>query len=133
MAYIDFNFVKGKMNEEDYKTLSRDDDANVTEAIKTADSLIDSEIAAKYSTPLTGANITDAIKEASFVITRKVLSGGIQYDNIPEFVLEDYKLTLAWLKRIGSGTAQIPGVAAEKKKMVVLNGGQEPVMKRNVM
>ena len=81
-------------------------DSNLEEAIKTADSIIDSYLSSVCSTlPL--ATFPEFIKDYSVTIAFKSLHKGIQLKDIPSFVMEEYKSAIKHLEDISKGIANI--------------------------
>lgn len=104
MAYTNKAYFLTKINVEELNKLTNNTDSNLTEAIASADSLIDSyltNVVVKGSLPLVSPPIV--IKQASYDLGIYFLHDRIQYDEIPQWVKDKYTACIDTLTKIAKG------------------------------
>lgn len=112
MAYSDKTYFLKKIKEEELTNLTDDEDDNLTSAISSADSLIDSYLTNAIETlPL--VTVPDMIKQISYDIATFYLHDRIQYKDIPDWVRDKYDAAINYLKDVAKGVANIPGLTAD--------------------
>lgn len=112
MPYSDKDYFLTKINSEELLNLTGNEDPNLTAAISSADSLIDSYLTnAVEVLPLDP--VPDMIKQISYDISIFYLNDRIQYKDIPDWVRDKYDAAINFLKDVAKGVANIPGLTAE--------------------
>lgn len=112
MAYSDKDLFLTKINESELDILTGADDDNLTAAISSSDSLIDSYLTnAVKVLPLDP--VPEMIKQISYDIAIFYLHDRIQYKDIPDWVRDKYDAAINFLKDVAKGVANIPGLTAD--------------------
>ena len=130
MPYSDKNYFLAKIPATVLDKLSGGDDNNITEAIKSADSLIDGYLRNQTS-DLPINPVPDVIRQLSYDIAIFYLHDRIQYLDVPERVRDKYDAAINYLKDIASGKVVID-IAEDKLKSNVTYGSNSPVINRNI-
>lgn len=133
MAYSDEEYFLTKINQEELDKLTGEDEegVNLESAIAAADSLIDSYLSSKTTTPLDEP--PEIIKQLSYDIAIFYLHDRIQYNDIPERVKDKYDAALNFLKDIASGKAGLPGIDDEDIEGSVQYDVNTPVFDRDTI
>lgn len=117
MAYSDKTYFLTKIKLADLNNLTLDNagapqDSYITEAVKSADNMIDGYLRNVISTlPLDP--VPDIIKQYSYFIAVYFLHDRIQYSDIPERVKDNYDAALNFLKDLAAGRASLGGDVEE--------------------
>lgn len=117
MAYSDKTYFLNKIKESELNTLLKDDagvvqDDYLTEAVKSADNMIDGYLRSAVKTvPL--SPVPDIIKQYSYFIATYFLHDRIQYNDIPDRVKDNYDAAINFLKDVAAGKASLEGVEEE--------------------
>lgn len=117
MAYSDKTYFLNKIKESELNTLLKDDagvvqDDYLTEAVKSADNMIDGYLRSAVKTvPLNP--VPDIIKQYSYFIATYFLHDRIQYNDIPDRVKDNYDAAINFLKDVAAGKASLEGVEEE--------------------
>ncbi len=132
MAYTDKTYFLKKISFSELSKLTGNADANLTAAIATADSLIDSYLSSVVScVPL--ENPPDVIRQCSYDIAIFSLHDRIQYTDIPEWVKSKYDAAIFFLKDVARGQANIPGLTSEQKEETISFSVNENVFNRGTI
>lgn len=117
MPYSDKSYFLTKISETELAKLVNDDDANLDEAIRAADSIIDSYLITHIAAlPLPSVPVhalPPLIRQLSFDIALFHLHDRIQYADIPERIRAKYDAAIFWLKDFARGQANLPGVTVD--------------------
>lgn len=138
MAYTDKDYFLTKIKESDLDGLLKDDDGEVqedylTDAIATADEMIDSYLKAVVTSGLPLDEPGRMIKQCSYNIAMFYLHDRIQYNDIPDKIKENYDSAVKWLKDIKNGNVDI-GIKSgtdEAKTSGIFFSGEENIFSRN--
>lgn len=115
MAYIDKAYVLTKMDSAKLDKLTGGVDANLTEQIKAADSLIDGYVSSALITVPVSAPVPDMIKQLSFDITVYNLYDRMPLIDIPERIQNKYDAAMKILQDIAKKLITIPGQSSANK------------------
>jgi phage gp36-like protein len=111
MPYSDKDYFLTKINSGELLNLTGNEDPNLTAAISSADSLIDSYLTNAVETlPLDP--VPDMIKQISYDIAIFYLHDRIQYKDIPDWIRDKYDAAINFLKDVAKGVANIPGLTS---------------------
>lgn len=113
MAYTDKDYFLTKIKETELNNLILDDaeaptDSYLTDAIISADSVIDYYLRKVYTVPL--VTVPAMIRQISYYIATYFLHDRIQYNQIPDRVKDNYDSSIFTLKDISMGKAQLPDI-----------------------
>lgn len=118
MAYSDKTYFLTKIKSADLNNLTLDNagvpqDSYITEAVKSADNMIDGYLRNVIATlPLDP--VPDIIKQYSYFIAVYFLHDRIQYSDIPTRVKDNYDAAINFLKDIAAGRASLGGEVEEE-------------------
>lgn len=102
MAYSAKTDMLKRISQTELDKLTGSTDSNLTDAIASADSMIDSYLAsASITTPL--ATAPKIIMECSLKIAMYLLQARVQYIDRPEWVKTDYDDTIKYLESVANG------------------------------
>lgn len=106
MAYTDKTYFLTKINAEDLSKLTSNNDTVLDDAIKSADSLINSYLRnVVKTTPLTSP--PDIIRQCSYDLGIFYLHDRVQYSEIPLWVKDKYEASIDFLTKIAKGVISL--------------------------
>lgn len=134
--YTDKEYFLTRIKENELNNLQKDKDGNVqeaylTEAIKTADSEIDSYIRKVVGLPIADADVPEKLRAVSFSIAMYYLHMRIQPDDRPEMIKSDYEAAIKWLDKVAKGTVDLGIEPADAEAKEVSYTVQEPRIDRD--
>ncbi len=118
--YITREDFDRRMNKEDLDTLIVKEEANLEEAIETAEGVINGYLSLVCETPLNISPIPGILVQAAFDISIYNLHSRVQFRDIPEFVRDKYEDALKMLTKISRGEIIIKEIPAEIKEDKVI-------------
>lgn len=134
MAYATLDQLVSLFGADEIRTLSDRqgtgelDEAVISDALERASSEVDSYLADRYATPLSGSDpIPPVVVSVTGDIARYRLTGGDIRDTDP--IRERYTKALNWLRDVADGKAGIPGLppaGTETPGAVLLEPGTRP-------
>lgn len=114
-------------------TTGEPDSADIlTEAVSTADSIIDGYLKSVVKT-LPHTDIPEAITDCSANISIYILHSRIQYHDVPEFWKERYDTCISYLKDVSKGLANIEAAIEDEEQQDSLKAySNQNVFNRNL-
>ncbi|HRE42205.1 MAG TPA: DUF1320 domain-containing protein [Ignavibacteria bacterium] len=104
--YIDKNYFLTRISPEKLNELTDGDDNKLIQVISTADAIVDSYLRTKINVlPLSNPDAN--IKDCSYNIAIYKLHESIQYESIPEYIMNGYDIAINYLKDVASGKVQL--------------------------
>ncbi|MBS1494742.1 MAG: DUF1320 family protein [Bacteroidetes bacterium] len=108
MSYTNKDYFLSKINSEELDKLTGSSDDNLSSAIRSADSMINSYLKNVVAAVPIAPNGTDdqypaAIKQCSYDLAIFYLHDRIQYSEIPQWVKDKYNAAIDFLTKIAKG------------------------------
>lgn len=125
MAYTDKTYFLTKIKQASLDKLTEGVDANLTAAIASADSLIDSYLSSVIS-QLPLQSPPEIIRQLSYDIALFYLHDRIQYVDIPDWVKTKFDAAVFFLKDVARGQANIPSLTAEQTEEGIRSDANYP-------
>lgn len=133
MGYTDKDYFTKRLDAAEYKRLTGNSDEQLYEAIKTADSTIDSYLANVYS-ELPLASPPDVIRDISYKIAYYNLYFGKQPNNIPQWIIDVHDTAMTMLRDLSSKRMKLStdkNIPEAQKETTVISLGQDLKMSRD--